>query len=63
MTTTWFTWDHQAPLQWHPAKPIDDFLKNKLDRYREQGKIKPQEHKIAGKNALIFVTYSGPHTE
>lgn len=49
-------------IQWHPAKPIDDFLKNKLSSYRTQGKIKPCAPKIAGKNALIFVTYSGPHT-
>ena len=49
-------------IQWHPAKPIDDFLKSKLALYRNQEKIKPQAPKIAGKNALIFITYSGPHT-
>jgi hypothetical protein len=49
-------------IQWHPAKPIDDFLKHKLDIYRKQGKIKPSAPRIAGKNALVFVTYSGPHT-
>jgi flavodoxin len=49
-------------IQWHPAKPMDDFLKNKLTDYRKQGSIKPSAPKIAGKNALIFVTYSGPHT-
>jgi flavodoxin len=26
-------------IQWHPAKPIDDFLINKLATYRKQGKI------------------------
>lgn len=49
-------------IQWHPAKPLDDFLKNKLSAYRKQGNIKPCAPKIAGKSALIFVTYSGPHT-
>jgi flavorubredoxin len=49
-------------IQWHPAKPIDDLLKHKLDCHRKQGKIKPSAPKIAGKNALVFVTYSGPHT-
>jgi flavodoxin len=49
-------------IQWHPAKPIDDLLKAKLDMYRKQGKIKPSAPKIMGKTALIFVTYSGPHT-
>ena len=39
-----------------------DLLKAKLNLYRSQGKIKPCAPKVAGKNALIFVTYSGPHT-
>jgi menaquinone-dependent protoporphyrinogen IX oxidase len=49
-------------IQWRPAKPVDDFLRSKLAAHRTQGKIKPSAPKIAGKNALIFVTYSGPHT-
>jgi len=49
-------------IQWHPAKSLDDLLKSKLDFYRKQSKIKPSAPKISGKNALIFITYSGPHT-
>ena len=49
-------------IQWHPAKPIDDFLKTLLARYRKQGRIAPSAPKVPGKNAFIFVTYSGPHT-
>ena len=49
-------------IQWHPAKSLDDLLKTKLDFYRKQSKIKPSAPKISGKNALIFITYSGPHT-
>ncbi len=49
-------------VNWHPAKPLDDFLKSKFAAYRTDGKIKPSAPKIAGKNALIFCTYSGPHT-
>jgi flavodoxin len=49
-------------IQWHPAKPIDDFLINKLATYRKQGKIRLCAPKINGKYALIFCTYSGPHT-
>jgi flavodoxin len=49
-------------IQWHPAKPLDDFLKHKLAAYRKQGKILPSAPKVTGKNALVFVTYSGPHT-
>jgi len=47
---------------WHPPEPVDKFLKNKFAAYRKEGKIKSCAPKIPGKNALIFVTYSGPHT-
>jgi flavodoxin len=49
-------------IEWQPAKPMADFLEAKLNLYRNQGKIKPCAPKIKGKNALIFCTYSGPHT-
>jgi flavodoxin len=47
---------------WHPPEPMANFLKNKFATYRKEGKIKPRAPKVPGKNALIFVTYSGPHT-
>lgn len=49
-------------IEWQPAKPVADLLKSKLNLYRSQGKIKPCAPKVACKNALVFVTYSGPHT-
>ena len=49
-------------IEWQPAKPMVDLLKAKLNLYRSQGKIKPCAPKVEGKNALVFVTYSGPHT-
>jgi flavodoxin len=49
-------------IEWQPAKPIADFLKAKLNLYRSQGKILPCAPKVVGKNALVFCTYSGPHT-
>ena len=49
-------------IEWQPAKPMADLLKAKLNLYRNQGKIKPCAPKVEGKNALIFITYSGPHT-
>jgi flavodoxin len=49
-------------IEWQPAKPIADLLKSKLNLYRSQGKIKPCAPKVRGKNALVFCTYSGPHT-
>jgi hypothetical protein len=39
-----------------------NYLKKKFAVYRQQGKIKPSAPKVPGKNALVFVTYSGPHT-
>jgi hypothetical protein len=62
----WFAYDlicvGSPSIQWHPAKPMDDFLKTKFEDYRKLSKIKPSAPKILGKKALIFVTYSGPHT-
>jgi flavorubredoxin len=49
-------------IEWQPAKSIADLLKAKLTLNRNQGKIKPCAPKVGDKNALIFCTYSGPHT-
>ena len=49
-------------IEWQPAKPMADLLKSKLNLYRSQGKIKPCAPKVTRKNALVFCTYSGPHT-
>ena len=47
---------------WHPPKPMADYLVTKFGEYRRQGRVKLGAPKIPGKNALIFCTYSGPHT-
>lgn len=47
---------------WHPPKPVDDFLKRKFNYYKKRGHVKVNAPKIPGKNTLIFCTYSGPHT-
>jgi len=47
---------------WHPPEPMTEFLKKKFVAYRKDGKVKTGAPKVNGKNALIFVTYSGPHT-
>jgi len=49
-------------IEWHPASPICDLLKKNLAAHRKEGKIKLGAPKVLGKNALIFITYSGPHT-
>ena len=48
--------------QWRVPKPMDDFIKSKFNAYRNQGRVKEGAPKLPGKNALIFCTYSGPHT-
>jgi len=48
--------------QWHPPKPVADFLHHKFDVYKKREKIKKGSPTIAGKYAIIFCTYSGPHT-
>jgi flavodoxin len=48
--------------QWHPPKPIDDFMKMKMAEYRTEGRIQLGAPKLPGRNALVFCTYSGPHT-
>jgi flavorubredoxin len=49
-------------ISWQPAKPVSDLMNSKMNKYRDEGKIKPSAPKVPGKNAMIFVTYSGPHT-
>ncbi len=47
---------------WHLPEPMNKFLKKKFADYRQKGMIKPSAPKVPGKSALVFVTYSGPHT-
>lgn len=46
---------------WNVPKPFNEFLKRKFEYYKSLGKILPNSPRI-GKNALVFCTYSGPHT-
>lgn len=48
--------------QWHPPEPMDSFLKSKFNEYRKKGYVRLAAPSVPGKNALIFCTYSGPHT-
>jgi flavodoxin len=47
---------------WHLPKPVDDYLKGKFNEYKKEGLIRVNAPILPGKNALVFVTYSGPHT-
>lgn len=49
-------------FEWQPAKAMTDLLKTKLALYRTLGKVKPSALKVPGKYALVFCTFSGPHT-
>jgi len=48
--------------RWSPPRPVDAFLNEQFAKYRKEGRVRVGAPKIAGKNALIFCTYSGPHT-
>jgi len=49
-------------INWHPPKPVEEYLKNMFLRYKKEGRVKPGAPVLPGKYALIFCTYSGPHT-
>jgi len=49
-------------IRFHPPKQVTDFLLKKFKEHHKQGKIKTGAPKVPGKNALMFCTYSGPHT-
>ena len=48
--------------QWTTPRPMTTFLQTNLAKHRKEGLVKVSAPKIPGKNALIFCTYSGPHT-
>jgi flavodoxin len=62
----WFSYDLLClgfpSYQWSPPDAVDKLLKEKLEQYRKLGRIKTGAPKIPGKNAVVFCTYSGPHT-
>jgi len=49
-------------IQWHPPKQVTEFLLKKFKEYQKQGRIKTGAPKVPEKYALMFCTYSGPHT-
>ena len=46
---------------WTVPQPANEFLKKKFSYYKSIGKIQPNSPRV-GKSALVFCTYSGPHT-
>jgi hypothetical protein len=47
---------------WQPPAPVLEYVKEKMDYYRKRGDVKLCAPKVPGKKAVVFVTYSGPHT-
>ena len=47
---------------WRPAEPVDRFLKDRFAAYRREGRVKLGAPRVPRKYALLFCTYSGPHT-
>ena len=49
-------------IQFLPAEPVMRFINEKMGLHRERGDIKLCAPKLPGKTAVVFCTYSGPHT-
>jgi len=45
-----------------PPERVIKWVKHKMDVHHQRNEIKPGAPRVPGKNAVIFVTYSGPHT-
>lgn len=45
-----------------PAEPMLRFIREQMKLHRGRGDIKPGAPEIPGKTAVVFCTYSGPHT-
>jgi flavodoxin len=48
--------------RWRPPKSVDEFLNSTFRTHRKEGRVKVSAPKLSDKNALIFCTYSGPHS-
>ncbi len=49
-------------IEFLPPAPVMRFIKDKLDLHRARGDIKLCAPRVPGKTAVVFCTYSGPHT-
>ncbi len=47
---------------WHTPEPVTKFLKNHMIQNSKAGLVKPSSPRVPDKYALVFCTYSGPHT-
>lgn len=47
---------------WLPPHPVQRFIKDKMSLHDNRGEIKLCAPKVPGKKAVVFCTFSGPHT-
>jgi hypothetical protein len=47
---------------WHTPEPVTKYLKEHHRKNIKAGLVKPRSPIIPGKHAVVFCTYSGPHT-
>ena len=48
--------------QFLPPDPVLNYVKGKMKFHSERGDVKLNAPKVPGKSAVVFCTYSGPHT-
>jgi flavodoxin len=48
--------------QFSAPDPVLRFVKQQMKIHHNRGDIKPGAPRISGKTAVVFITYSGPHT-
>jgi hypothetical protein len=48
--------------RWLPPKPVLDLVDERMRRHNQRGGVQLCAPKRPGKYAVIFCTYSGPHT-
>lgn len=48
--------------QWRPPAPVLSFLHDRFQRYCDDGRLKTGAPRVFGRHAVMFCTYSGPHT-
>ena len=48
--------------RWAPPEPVVRWLQRKHSRYAREGRVQVNAQRVEGTKALVFCTYSGPHT-
>jgi len=47
---------------WHTPEPVTKYLKEHHRKHANAGLVKPSSPRVPGRHALVFCTFSGPHT-